>query len=167
MPTDDKTLPNPLPAELRQVLLRCARVAKERDLLTPWQRKALYQAGRYDDWFASRFRIIPEILMSLRPELDLAVRDDCSRAAQLISRNAPVEGDAKSGTTAAEIRRLATLVEAQAASPAERLSLAELLEQASMFSEALEVADALRMEYPANTTVETLTTRLRRSVGRR
>jgi TPR repeat protein len=65
-------LENPLSQDERQHLLSLSRFAKENGLLKPYQRRYLYQAGKFDEWYGNRVPKFKEAISDLSD----AIRED-------------------------------------------------------------------------------------------
>ena len=137
----DNKLGNPLSSDQREKLLGWSSWTKEEDLLEGKQRKTLYQAGRYDDWFPNRVEVVREILEELI--LDLDQPDiDIAESIILILKNIDPEIEILT-----EGYRLGSL------SPPETLAYAEELERRNSYKDACIVLSKLSKEFPENKTV--------------
>lgn len=158
MTKDSRKAPNPLSEEQREILFAVAHSAKEYDLLTPWARKVLYQAGRFDEWFLNRFSVVADTLQEFHDQTD---EDELKGNLPCMVERVRSADPGPAGTTQGDIARLKQLVESDLASGPDRLVLAELLERAGQVAEAQGIATTLAEEFPENRTVHLLIQRLK------
>lgn len=83
---------NPLSDDQRGSLKGWASLAKRRNVLTPYNRKVLFQAGEFDEWFPSRFIRIGKGLEALDPVLSDEDRIKARAIRGLISQEEIVTG---------------------------------------------------------------------------
>ena len=165
MSKDGRTLPNPLTDEQRKVMYELSRYAKAEDLLEGWQRKFLYQAGRFDGWFLNRFASYSDILKELLPDLPEELAAKTSEVIDAIDSADSGDEGGPSGYEL-EVNQLKHKAAHGAATPPERLQLAELLERVGALEEARAVAGELLEEFPGNQTVIKLSNRIGVTTGK-
>jgi len=163
---DGKKLPNPLSEEQRRVIFELCRYAKSEDILQGWQRKFLYQAGMFDEWFTNRFGFILSILQELSTALPSGEKHDSEDELREIIKvvgNVDVGEDvgfAGVHHSTVETLNLERLVSLGNAEPQERLRLAELYEETGEINKAKSITKDLLKEFPSNQTIIKLYARL-------
>jgi hypothetical protein len=163
---DDKKLPNPLGEEQRRTIFELCRYAKTEDILQPWQRKFLYQAGIFDEWFANRFGLILSILQELLSDLpsgeEHKSETELRTIIEVVASVDAGEGGNFSGIhdLTVEVLNLERLVTLGKAKPQERLRLAEMYEEDGEKKKAKSIAKDLLNDFPENQTVIKLFKRL-------
>ena len=68
-----KTIPNPLSGKEKSALLKLAKICKEQTLLEPFERKLLFQAGKYPNWYTST---IPRFIDTFKSAWLLQLTDE-------------------------------------------------------------------------------------------
>src|SRR5207253_6268556 len=92
------------------------------------QRKFLFQAGRFDEWFVNRFAFYSDILKELLPDLPEELSVKTGELIDIIDAADVGEGGGPS-VYELEINQLRHKVTQSMATPQERLQLAESLER--------------------------------------
>ena len=64
--------PNPFSLDEREVLKKWSNLSKSKKLLSPFQRKVLYEAGLFDEIFSQRFIQIGYVLDEFSELLDIS-----------------------------------------------------------------------------------------------
>lgn len=155
-------IPNPLSVAERQLLMDLAKYAKDNDLLEGPDRKRLFQAGRFDNWFATNFALLPENLSDLIPEI--VEGEESFTLAELVSmrekimQTADAYGVGRDGglTSKTDMVLLEEEYKKGGLGPAKKLELAELYEALGRTKKALDVARELLKEFPHNENVSDL-----------
>lgn len=161
------TIPNPLSREQCTTMFELAKYAKQHDLLDGYQRKAVFQAGRFDEWFPTRVQVIANALRELLPDLPGRDKSDLfDRTRAILASLESVDINAQGFATGRLDDEVETDVLRRAAiegvaTPEERLVLAELLEDQNSLKEAQNIALHLLEEFPLNSTVKNLCSRLK------
>lgn len=167
------TIPNPLSREQCTTMFELAKYAKQHDLLDGYQRKAVFQAGRFDEWFPTRVQVIANALRELLPDLPGRDKSDLfDRTRAILASLESVDINAQGVATGRLDDEVETDVLRRAAiegvaTPEERLVLAELLEDQKSLKEAQSIALQLLDEFPLNATVKNLCLRLQAKLKKR
>lgn len=156
---DERKLPSPLVGEQKSIMYKLSAYAKENELLEGKERKQIYQAARYNDWFLYTFEWIVTILEKLADEISEAEQAD------LLKQVRDLIETISGGYSTPEIIKLKSLYESGQAEPAEILLLSELLEGEKKYDEAIVIAKRLLTKHPKNVTVQRLFKRLKAKSG--
>jgi hypothetical protein len=163
---DGRKLPNPLSEDQRRTVYELCHYVETEDILQGWQRKFLYQAGRFDEWFANRFGLILPILQELLSDLPSSEEhkseSELRAIIEVVGSIDVGEGGCFSGVqdTTVEVLNLERLVTLGKANPQERLRLAEIYEEAEEKQKAKSLAKDLLIDFPDNQTITKLFKRL-------
>ena len=65
MPNDIDKIQNPFSKDEREILFRLAKLTKENEITTGYERKVLFQSGKYDDLFINRIQLTIEIIYKI------------------------------------------------------------------------------------------------------
>jgi len=151
---DDRKLPSPLNKEQKSVMYKLSAYAKENEFLEGKERRQLYQAAKYKDWFLYGFESTVTVLGKLEKEISESEQDELLKSVRELIDT--ISG----GYSTPEINKLVMLYEYGLAEPPETLLLCELLEGEKKYGEAMSMAKYLLDKYPENVTVKRLVKRL-------